>query len=126
MADQPHVLIVEDDPGIRDAFVDLLGAEGYAIDLAANGAEAITFLENAVRPSAVVVDLLMPGVVGQELLEYIRGDARLASVPIAIFSASPQLAPKGYRVFRKPADLQSLLAFVRAECGGAEPPSRAA
>jgi CheY-like chemotaxis protein len=43
--DRPHVLIVEDDPGIRDALADLLQAEGYETDLVANGAEAINFLE---------------------------------------------------------------------------------
>jgi CheY-like chemotaxis protein len=111
--DRPHVLIVEDDPGIRDALADLLHAEGYETDLATNGAEAIDFLETTRRPSAVLVDLLMPGIVGQELLEYLRGDAALASIPVAIFSASPQLAPPGYAVFRKPLDLPPLLAFLR-------------
>jgi CheY-like chemotaxis protein len=111
--ERPHVLIVEDDPGIRDALTDLLQAEGYETDLVKNGAEAIDLLEGARRPSAVLVDLLMPGIVGQELLEYLRDDARLASIPVAIFSASPQLAPPGYTVFRKPLDLTPLLAFLR-------------
>jgi CheY-like chemotaxis protein len=111
--DRPFVLIVEDDPGIRDALAELLQAEGYETDLVTNGAEAINFLEGARRPSAVLVDLLMPGIVGQELLEYLRHDAHLASIPVAIFSASPQLAPPGYPVFRKPLDLPPLLDFLR-------------
>jgi hypothetical protein len=55
----------------------------------------------------------MPGVVGQELLEYLRHDERLASLPVAIVSASPQLAPAGYPVFAKPLQLDALLEFVR-------------
>jgi CheY-like chemotaxis protein len=111
------VLIVEDDAELRASMADLLKADGYEIELARNGAEAITYLETAGRPCALVVDLLMPGVVGQELLEYLRDDDALASIPVAIFSASPHLAPKGYPVFRKPLDMEPLLAFVR-ECTG--------
>jgi len=83
-----HVLIVEDDVELRASIADLLKADGYEIDLATNGAEAINHLETSMRPCAVVVDLLMPGIVGQELLEYLRDDVALASIPVAIFSAS--------------------------------------
>lgn len=111
------MLIVEDDACIREALADLLGAEGYDTDLVTNGAEAISFLEegalSARPPHAMVVDLLMPGIVGQELLDYLRQDVHLASIPVAVFSASPQLAPAGYHVFRKPLDLPPLLAFLR-------------
>lgn len=79
--------------------------------------EAIDCLESEARPCAVLVDLLMPRIVGQELLEFLRGDVRLASIPVAIMTASPQLAPEGYPVFRKPADLRRLLLdFLRDGC----------
>lgn len=113
MSDRPRVLIVEDDAELRASMAELLKSDGYEIDLATNGAEAINHLETSVRPCAVVVDLLMPGVVGQELLEYLRDDVALASIPVAIFSASPHLAPTGYPVFRKPLEMDPLLAFVR-------------
>lgn len=115
MPSRAHVLVVEDDAELRASMVELLVAEGFEVDLATNGAEAIDQLEHDLRPCAVVVDLLMPGIVGQELLEYLRDDARLAQIPVAIYSGSPQLAPKGYPVFRKPTDMAPLLAFVR-EC----------
>jgi two-component system chemotaxis response regulator CheY len=111
-----RVLIVEDDPEIQAALSELLMHEGYEVDIAGNGADAISFLEGHIRPCAVLVDLLMPGIVGQELLEYIREDDRLASIPVAIVSASPQLAPEGYKVFRKPLDLHPLLEFLREGC----------
>jgi len=114
MSTRAHVLIVEDDVELRASMADLLNAEGYETDVAINGAEAIDRLETSHPPFAVVVDLLMPGIVGQELLEYLRSDAALASIPVAIFSASPHLAPKGYPVFRKPLEMDPLLAFVRA------------
>jgi CheY-like chemotaxis protein len=118
MKDRRHVLIVEDDPESRAALGDFLRTQGYEVDLATNGAEAIDCLEGA-RPCAVLVDLLMPGIVGQELLEYIHNDVRLASIPVAIVSASPQLAPEGYQVFRKPVDPRLLVAFLREGCANA-------
>ena len=111
-----RVLIVEDDPDIQAALTELITREGYDVEVAGNGADAINFLEGHVRPCAVLVDLLMPGIVGQELLEYLREDDRLASIPVAIVSGSPQLAPEGYKVFRKPLDLHPLLDFLREGC----------
>lgn len=114
----PHkhrVLIVEDDPEIRAALEELMVGEGYDVALASNGADAISILEEELdaRPCAVLVDLVMPGVVGQELLEFLRSDASLSTIPVAIVSASPQLAPHGYTVFKKPLDLPPLLDFVK-------------
>jgi two-component system chemotaxis response regulator CheY len=107
------VLIVEDDVEIQAALAEFLSLHGFAVDVAANGAEAIERLEHHPPPDAVLVDLVMPGVVGEELLEYLRHEPRFAQIPVAIVSASPQLAPKGYPVFGKPLQLDALLEFVR-------------
>jgi CheY-like chemotaxis protein len=118
MKGQPgRILIVEDDVDIQAALFDLLSGEGYEVDIVENGADAISMLEDGARPCVMLVDLLMPGIVGQELLEYVREDVRLAAIPVAIVSGSPQLAPDGYQVFRKPMDLKPLLDFVRGGCG---------
>jgi CheY-like chemotaxis protein len=113
MSYPPRVLVVEDDPEFRAALEDMLSGSGYDVVLANNGADAIALLEAGERPTAVLVDLLMPGVVGQELLEYMRSNDDLAAIPVAIVSASPQLAPHGYQVFRKPLEPGPLLDFVR-------------
>jgi CheY-like chemotaxis protein len=109
----PRVLVVEDDPDIQTTLSDLFEREGYAVDVVHNGAEAITYLDENEHPNVVLVDLLMPGIVGGSLLEYMTTDEQLASIPVAIVSASPQLAPQGYKVFRKPIDVGPLLEFVR-------------
>jgi CheY-like chemotaxis protein len=67
----------------------------------------------------MIVDLLMPGVVGQELLEFVRDEPSLAQVRVAIVTGSPKLAPAGYTVFPKPLDVARLLAFLRDEVDGA-------
>jgi len=116
MADRPWILIVDDDDDMQKLLAELLASEGYSVEIAANGAEAINALDRADRPCAVVVDLLMPGVVGQELIEYLGSEPRLASIPLAIVSGSPHLAPAGHRVFTKPVRAPELLAFIKERC----------
>jgi CheY-like chemotaxis protein len=113
-----RVLIVEDDSEVQLALAELLASHGYHVDVASTGADAIDLLESGARPDAVLVDLLMPGLVGHELLEYMRSDHQLAAIPVAIVSASPHLAPGGYTVFGKPFPIGPLLEFVRQGCGG--------
>jgi CheY-like chemotaxis protein len=116
------VLIIEDDQDVRETLVEELRAEGFAVMSAASGAEAIELLGSTRHPCAIIVDLLMPGIVGQEILEYLQSEERLAAIPVAVISASPGLAPSGYRVFPKPLDLTSLIEFVREGCP-VHPPS---
>lgn len=121
MTKRRRILVVEDDRDIATTLCDLLHAEGFDVTLAQNGAEAIDQLDAVERPAAVLVDLVMPGIIGQELLEYLRGDVHLAAIPVAIVSGSPHLAPAGYPVFRKPVDLPPLLEFLRDGAGADDP-----
>lgn len=108
-----RVLVVEDDPEFRSALEDMLAGSGCDVMIAANGVDAIAMLEAGERPQTILLDLLMPGMIGLELLEYLRDHSELAAIPVAIVSASPQLAPDGYRVFGKPLEPGPLLEFVR-------------
>ena len=116
MSNSHRVMIVEDDNDVRTALGQLLSSQGYEVGLAADGAEGIAMLDANPQTCVVVVDLLMPGIVGHELLDYMRGDPDLATIPVAIISGSPQLAPAGYQVFPKPLDSRALLAYVRSGC----------
>ena len=111
------VLVVDDDVDVQTLLSGLLTKAGYRVQVANSGAEAILLLEE-IEPSVMLVDLLMPGIVGQELLEYVRASPHLANVPVAIVSGSPDLAPDGYRLFKKPVSFRSLLAFVEESCKG--------
>jgi CheY-like chemotaxis protein len=109
-------MIVDDDADMQGLLGELLENEGYEVDVASNGADAINLLDSSDRPCAVLVDLIMPGLVGQELIEYLRSDEKLAKIPLAIVSGSPQLAPEGYTVFSKPVEPKALLEFVKRQC----------
>jgi CheY-like chemotaxis protein len=110
------LLIVEDDPEVRMLLCELFVREGFRVDVATDGAAAILFLEQHEPPSAILLDLLMPGILGSSVLAYLGSKPGLEHVPVAIVSSSPHLAPRGYQLFRKPLKFAPLLEFVRKAC----------
>jgi two-component system KDP operon response regulator KdpE len=76
-------LVVDDDPRIRLLVRVNLEARGYHVQEAANGAEAIGIMESAI-PSLVILDLVMPGMGGHEVCEWIR---ERSDVPVIVLSA---------------------------------------
>ncbi|QUH04357.1 response regulator transcription factor [Saccharopolyspora erythraea] len=113
-----RVLVVEDEPGVRDAVVRGLESEGYEIRAAGDGARALTEI-TAWRPGAIVLDLLMPFMDGLTMCRRLRayGDR----TPILVLTARDAVADRidgldagadDYLV--KPFDLDELLARVRA------------
>lgn len=119
--DQPTLLIVDDDPDVRTLLSELFAKAGYGVEVATDGAAAILFLEHNAAPDAIVLDLLMPGIVGSSVLAYLSSRPGLAEVPVAIVSSQPQLAPEGYPLFKKPLHFAPLLEFVRGACGRRDP-----
>ena len=106
------VLVVDDDPDIQALLADLLSRAGFAVETATNGAEAIETLEDGTPPDAILTDLMMPGLIGNELIEYITDTHQLDHVPVAIISACPERAPAGFRVFPKPVRFGPILAYL--------------
>lgn len=103
------VLIVEDDKSIRESLVDLLQDEGYKTLEAANGQEALDTLR-VVRPSLMLLDLMMPVMNGWQLLDAMKKDPALSDLPVVILSASAsQETPKGVLRLIKPIPLDVLL-----------------
>ena len=102
---------------------ELFSREGFRVEAAIDGMEAILFLESHEPPAAIVLDLLMPGIVGSSVLAYLSSQPSLADVPVAIVSSSPHLAPGGYALFKKPLRFAPLLNFVRSACDAGRQPS---
>jgi CheY-like chemotaxis protein len=115
------VLIVDDDPDIRMLLCELFARAGFRVDVATDGAAAILFLEHNDPPAAIILDLLMPGIIGSSVLAYLTSRPVLADVPVAIVSSSPHLAPAGYPLFKKPLQFAPLLEFVRTACAARRP-----
>jgi CheY-like chemotaxis protein len=93
---QIEVLLVEDDPGdvlmTREAFEDYKVAN--QLHVVQDGADAMAFLRRegdyagAPRPDLVLLDLNLPRMDGREVLQAIKGDAELASIPVVVLTTS--------------------------------------
>ncbi|AKJ08060.1 response regulator receiver protein [Archangium gephyra] len=82
------VLIVEDDPDIRESLQHFLEAHGYPVVAASHGKEALEYLGRAPRPSMVVLDMNLPVMDGNRLLTARKGDDLLRTIPVVILSAA--------------------------------------
>jgi CheY-like chemotaxis protein len=87
LPERPLVLVVDDDAEIAESLADALTLMGFRARTAANGAAALDWLRTAPAiPSAIVLDLLMPVMNGEELGRALRADARFASIPIVVLT----------------------------------------
>ena len=82
---QPHILLVEDDVFVRPVYEMKLKSAGYTVVSLAAGDAVLPYLAEHI-PALILLDLLLPGQTGFEILEAIRNDARLAGVPIVVLS----------------------------------------
>ena len=117
---QPRpILIVDDDEDIRDAVRTILEDEGYSTLEASEGREALSMLERpGMRPSMLLLDLMMPTMDGWQLRARLRENPALASIPIVIMTAHAAFlravanATPDTPVLPKPIDIERLLELV--------------
>jgi diguanylate cyclase (GGDEF)-like protein len=88
---KPFVLIVEDDRDIAALFRHFMDLGGYRTEIASNGALALERLSNC-EPDAVLLDLSLPRTSGMRVLQSMRSDARLKSIPVIVVTAYSELA----------------------------------
>ena len=86
LGDHGDILVVDDDHGNREMLKRRLEKYGYKVEVAENGRDALTSLEN-VHKDLVLLDLNMPGMDGQEVLAQLKNDARLRHIPVIMLSA---------------------------------------
>ena len=111
-----RVLVVEDDPAVRGLLRDFLELLGCAVQLAANGREALEHLQQT-RPDVVLLDLMMPVMDGRAFGFALRRNGRTADLPIILMSASPHAAQVSGEIgaralLRKPFDLDEVARLV--------------
>jgi two-component system, OmpR family, response regulator MprA len=113
------ILVVDDERAVRDSLRRALELEGYEIELAADGNEALARLEADDEPDAVILDVLMPGVDGLEVCRRVRSAGK--KLPVLMLTARTEVEDRvagldagadDYVV--KPFALEELLARLRA------------
>ncbi len=80
------VIIVEDEPDTAEMFAEMVRLIGLQVIKSHGGVRAIDLIAEK-KPSAVLLDIMMPDVSGLEVLRYIHRDPRLSHIPVIIVSA---------------------------------------
>ena len=113
------IMVVDDEAAVRDALRRALRLEGYDVELAADGAEALQRLEDGPQPDALLLDVLMPGVDGLEVCRRLRRSG--SRLPVLMLTARAEVSDRVSGLdagaddyLAKPFALQELLARVRA------------
>ncbi|KIN66269.1 Response regulator receiver domain protein [Sulfitobacter noctilucicola] len=81
-----HVVLVEDEVNIAEAIRFLLSNEGWRVETLANGGSAYDVIRNAV-PDLVILDVMLPGKSGFEILHDLRSDAAFEALPVLMLTA---------------------------------------
>jgi CheY-like chemotaxis protein len=125
-----QILVVDDDPDIVDYFGSFLRDHGYEVFGVNGSTSALEALEKH-RPDAILVDVLMPGRSGLDLLVTIRRDERWSDIPVVVVTGSDKILEDDcqsyfgshqgvrgpYGVLGKPVDRKALLAILKRLTG---------
>jgi len=111
------ILIVEDDFDVRESLSEALRDEGYAIECAVDGEQALEYLRNGGRPGLILLDLMMPRMSGSEFRMVQKVDPQLQHLPVVLLSADGAMEEKAKALetdgaLRKPIDLDQLLRVI--------------
>ncbi|MGB7624366.1 MAG: response regulator [Terriglobia bacterium] len=116
-----EILIIDDEPAVRDVLGEVLRGAGYEVSTASNGAEALSHMRNKGAPSLILLDLMMPVMNGWEFRSEQLKDPALCSVPTIILTTvanimaeAKLLQAAGY--ISKSTAYGSILELVRAFC----------
>jgi CheY-like chemotaxis protein len=121
---QPTILIVEDDEDTRDMIGRFLELEGYAVETAANGRQALDRLDAGAQACVILLDLMMPVMDGWEFRRIQVSHSTLSKIPVIVFSAAgrdrmSQIDANDY--LSKPVDLDELLDRISRYCRPSPP-----
>jgi CheY-like chemotaxis protein len=121
MAEEHHILLVEDDAASREAIALALQLQGYQVATAANGREALDRLRDDCRPCLILLDLMMPVLDGWQFRARQQRDPALASIPVIVVSADGSVRQKAASLgaadyLETPVEVDKLLAVVERHC----------
>lgn len=116
------ILVVDDEPTIRQLVVDVLRDAGYAAIGVEDGLRAVALMEDE-APGLVLLDMMMPGLDGRGVVRWMHERETLADVPVVLMSAAIWIgsAALGAGFVPKPFDLGLLLAAVEDALRRASP-----
>ena len=127
MAQQPLVLVVEDEPAQREVLKYNLESEGYTVSFAVNGEEALLMISEEL-PDVIVLDWMLPNVSGIEVCRQVKTRPETREIPVIMLSARSEEGDKvrGLETgaddyVTKPYSVTELLARVRSQLRRSRP-----
>ena len=121
-----NVYIAEDNPILLQGLERALTANGYGVATAADGREMLDLLRTSPLPDILLLDVMMPGLSGIEVLDAVRSDPRTAHLPVMLITAAAEelipgdtLNSHGVDVLMKPFRLNELLSRIERHVGAA-------
>jgi DNA-binding response OmpR family regulator len=115
-----HVLLIEDEPNIAEAIAFILARDGWQVSLHAEGAGALDRIRRE-APDLVILDVMLPGQSGLDILAALRADPATAALPVLMLTAKGQARDRSQaeaagasRFMTKPFSNAEMLANVRA------------
>jgi signal transduction histidine kinase/CheY-like chemotaxis protein len=117
------VLVIDDDFSMQDVLSRMLTKEGFSVAVASNGTEGVQ-MARSLRPDVITLDILMPGINGWEVLQQLKADPVLKSIPVILLSMvdgrDRGLALGATAILRKPVERNELLKILSSHCLGQE------
>jgi two-component system, chemotaxis family, chemotaxis protein CheY len=111
-----RILVVDDNDALRENLAEALHLEGYPVVAASDGPSALSRLAEDPPPSVVLLDLMLPGMSGGDVLARIRADPRLRHVKVVLTTGASVRAARAApadAVLMKPFGVADLLAALR-------------
>ena len=126
MQAKSKVLVVDDDDDIRDVLALALDVMGYQVETARDGADAIEHLSTGSPPIAILLDMMMPKMDGEAVLDRLRRSSRLSEIPVILLSGHNAARQKAEELHAaaclvKPIDLDQLIDAVKLVTAKPEP-----
>jgi DNA-binding response OmpR family regulator len=114
------VLLVDDHDDARDGLTQLIRAEGYGVETARNGREALRVLRD-VKPCIILLDLTMPDMTGYDFRRVQLADDDLREIPVILCSATHDLREYVHQLeasayIEKPLEFTRLMGLIRKNC----------
>jgi len=118
MVDERPVLVVDDDEDVRDILRVLLETEGFRVETAKDGVEALERLKACSPPSVILLDMMMPRMDGEGFVHAMRRDPAVADIPVIIMSGHNAARDKAAALsavacLAKPVEIDEILQVVR-------------
>lgn len=114
-----HVVLIEDEPNIIEAIRFLLTRDGWTVDAHSDGSDAVDVIK-AAKPDLVILDLMLPGKSGMEIIKDLRDEEGLRNLPVLMLTARGQARDRDMaekagvsRFMTKPFSNTEVLAAVR-------------